>query len=187
MAARLWARARKKGRDSTAVAAHTAGAATKPLEMPRPILGLPSLHDLELVHPPAAVFVDIDIALGVHRNAMRLVELTGLLADAAEARQHFAGLAIDDVDLRIVLVDDEHVGLLGIGREIDRHRGAAELLDLAVGRHGDGLPRQLDGPLEVALLVVDLDARIIAVADIDEAVIADRHAMHIRHTLRFPL
>jgi hypothetical protein len=30
-----------------------------------------------------------------------------------------------------VLVDDELVGLFGIGRKIDRYRGAAELLDLS--------------------------------------------------------
>src|SRR5215467_12909605 len=149
--------------------------------------GRNSLHDLELVHPSPTVFGDIHIAHRVHCNAMCLVELAGLLADTAEARQQLSGFAVDDIDLRTVLIDDEHVGLLGVGREIDRHGRAAELLDLAVRRHGHGLPRQLDDPLEVTQLVVDLNARVVAVADIDEAVTADRHAMHGLHALRLPL
>src|SRR6266852_1831190 len=109
----------------TGTAAHSADMAA--LSFPVAPRCRVSLHDLELVHPPAAVLRDIDVPLGVHRNAMRLIELTRQLADAAEARHGLAGLAVNDVDLRIVLVDDKHVGLLRVGREIDRHGGAAEL------------------------------------------------------------
>src|SRR5216684_3334451 len=170
----------------TGSAAHSAG--TAPFRFSW-LLVAPrvSLHDLELVHPLAAIFRNIDVALGVDRNAMRLIKLAGLLADAAEARHRPAGLAVDDVDLGVVLVDHKHVGLLRIWREIDCDGGAAELLDLAVRRHGDGRPRQLDGAFEAALLVIDLDAGVVAVANVDEAVMADRQAMHGLHAFRQPL
>jgi hypothetical protein len=38
--------------------------------------GFALLNDLELMHPPAAVLGDIDVALRIRRNPMRLIELT---------------------------------------------------------------------------------------------------------------
>ena len=45
---------------------------------------------------------------------MSLIELARQVSDLSEARQDLAGLALDYIDLRIVLVDDEHEGLGGI-------------------------------------------------------------------------
>ena len=42
--------------------------------------------DPELLHSPASVLRYIDAALGVDRDAVRLVEFTGEVSDAAEAR-----------------------------------------------------------------------------------------------------
>src|SRR5439155_7644601 len=69
--------------------------------------------NLEPLHPLPAVFRDIDIAPRVDGDAVRLVELTGEVADApTEARQDLAGLAVDDFDLRIILVDEVHEPLV---------------------------------------------------------------------------
>src|SRR5262245_56997071 len=114
---------------------------------PLPRRTLSWAHRLEPVNPSAAVFTDVKVALGVQRDAERLIELARELSDAAQARHDLAAGALDDVDLRIVLVDHEHERLRAIAGEIDRHRGAAALLDLAVARHGDGFPRHVEGLL----------------------------------------
>src|SRR6266550_788823 len=65
-------------------------------------------HRLEALNLPAAVLGDVDVALGVDRDAVRLVELARIAADATKARELLAGLAFKNLDLRVVLVDDEH-------------------------------------------------------------------------------
>src|SRR6267142_1927961 len=82
---------------------------------------LPSLNDHELMYPPAAVLGDEDIALRIRRDPVRLIELARQLTDLAEARKQSAGATLDNIDLRIVLVDDEHEALVGIVREVERH------------------------------------------------------------------
>src|SRR6266567_3723909 len=99
-----------------------------------PLLG----GDLELVDPLAAILVDINIALGIDRDAVRLVELAREAPGAAETRQLLAALAIDDIDRRIVLVDDEDELLCRIGREVDCHDRAPALLDRAAFWRSDG-------------------------------------------------
>src|SRR5262245_31719279 len=144
-------------------------------------------HWLEALNLPATVLGDVDVVLGVDRDAVRLVELARIAPDAAKARELLAGLAFKNLDLRVVLVDHEHQPLLAIAREVDRHGGTAALLGLAVRGRGDGGPGHLDGSLESALLVVDLDACAVAVADIDEAILGHRHAVHGLHALGLPL
>jgi hypothetical protein len=57
-------------------------------------------NDFELLNPLTAVFGHIDIPNGVHGDAVRLVELTWEVTDAAaEARQDLAGLTVNDFDL----------------------------------------------------------------------------------------
>jgi len=57
-------------------------------------------NDFELLNPLTAVFGHIDIATGVHGDAVRLVELSREVTDAAaETRQDLAGLAVNDFDL----------------------------------------------------------------------------------------
>jgi hypothetical protein len=63
------------------------------------------------VNPPAAVFGDVEIVPGIHSDAVSLIELTRQISDPTQARQNLARLAVDDIDLRIVLVDDEHESL----------------------------------------------------------------------------
>src|SRR5678816_1064402 len=50
---------------------------------------------------------------------MRLVELPRQLADLAQAREQLARLPVDDVDLRVVLIDHEHQALAGIALSRD--------------------------------------------------------------------
>ena len=69
---------------------------------------------LERVNSSAAVFDDVKIVLRIHSDAMSLVERAREVSDFSQARQKFAGLALDNIDLRIVLVDDEHECLADI-------------------------------------------------------------------------
>src|SRR5258707_13695985 len=142
---------------------------------------------MELEHPTATVLGKIDIAFGVCRDAMNLVEFTRKLPDPSKGRHPLAGLPIDDFYLRIVLVNVEDVFLVCVRRERERYHRAPGFLGLAVGRRGDGLPRNLDGPLEDTHLIIDLNARMLPVADIDQTVTAQRQAVHAVHALRFPL
>src|SRR6266700_5809398 len=118
---------------------------------------------------------------------MGLVELARQLADLAQAREQLARLPLDNVDLRVVLVDHEHQALSTIARQGERNRGAAALLDLAVSWRRDGLPRQVDVALEAPHFVIKLNARAGAIADINRAVVSDGHAMHGVHAFRLPL
>src|ERR1700674_471554 len=66
---------------------------------------------LELVNSPAAVFDDVKIVPRIYSDTMSLIELARQVSDLSQAGQELAGLALDYIDLRIVLVDDEHEGL----------------------------------------------------------------------------
>ena len=71
-------------------------------------------RDFELVNPLSAVFGDIDIVLGIHTDAVSLVELTREAPGAAKARQDLARWAVDDFNLRVVLIDQENELLIGV-------------------------------------------------------------------------
>ena len=63
--------------------------------------------------------------IGDIRKALWLVELARVMAHAtAEAREQFPRLALDDLDLRTVLIDHVDQALCGIGREVERDGGA---------------------------------------------------------------
>src|SRR5213594_2527617 len=64
--------------------------------------------DLEPVDSLAAVFGDVDVAFAVHRDAVRLIELSGKAAGTAKTSQVSSARPLDHVDLPVVLVDDEH-------------------------------------------------------------------------------
>jgi len=91
-------------------------------------------HHPEFLNPPSAVLRDIDIALGVDCDAVRLVELAREMAGTAEARKNFPAFALDDFDLRVVLVDKEDQPLARIWREIEGHRDAAALARFSIRR-----------------------------------------------------
>src|SRR6266567_948930 len=134
--------------------------------------------NFELVNPPAAVLGDIDIALGVHRDAVSLIELTRKLSDAAETRQHLAGLAVDDLDfpfeatLLVVQLDPRALPVADVDHPIVGHRHAVH------GRHALRLPLAQEfsvaihhrdaavaasalavGNVNVSVLPIDEDAR----------------------------
>src|SRR5438552_16666867 len=64
--------------------------------------------DFEFLNPLSPVFGDIEVGFGVHRDAVRLIELAGELAGAAETGQDVAGVGLDAFDLRLVLVTLVH-------------------------------------------------------------------------------
>src|SRR5687768_3340528 len=73
----------------------------------------------EPVHPPAAVFGNVDVALRIDGDPVRLVELPGKVSWTSEVPDDLSGFAVDHLDLRVVLVDDEEEAL--VGRKVDRH------------------------------------------------------------------
>src|SRR5215475_12436103 len=99
---------------------------------------------------------------------MHPVELAGVAAAAAEAADHAAVLALDDADFVVFAVGAEQIGLLWIGPEGEVPNGAIAERGLLVE------------PLlhEGAVFLEDLHAVVDAVADIDEPVAGDLHAMH---------
>src|SRR5262245_13490087 len=68
-------------------------------------------YNPELLNLLATVFGNIDVALGIYGDAVRLVEFTREVSGTAETRQNLAALTIDDFDLRVVLVDDVNEAL----------------------------------------------------------------------------
>src|SRR6516162_8790200 len=65
----------------------------------------------ELVNSAAAVFHDVKIIPRIHGDTVSLIELAGQVSDLTHTRHDLARLAVDDIDPRIVLVDDEHESL----------------------------------------------------------------------------
>ena len=63
-------------------------------------------YNPELLNLLATVFGNINVALGIHGDAVWLVEFTREVSGTAETRQNLAALTIDDFDLRVVLVDE---------------------------------------------------------------------------------
>ena len=118
---------------------------------------------------------------------MGLIELAGEAAGTAEAAEVLSGRALDDLDHAVVLVDDEHQPLIGVGREIDGDRRTAALLELAVLGRRDRLPGNVDGALQRAHLVVEADRGAEPVADIEHPVIGHGQAMHGLHVVDDPL
>src|SRR6478672_3099141 len=110
----------------------------------------------------------IDVALGIDRHGVDPMELSGVAAAAAKTAGHGAVLALDDPDLIVLAVGTQQIGLLRVGPDRDvPHRAVAERV-------------LLEEPLldEAAVLLEHLDTVVDAVADIDQPVIGELHAMH---------
>src|SRR3954464_8040215 len=110
----------------------------------------------------------IHVALAVDRHGMDPVELPGIAAVAPEAADDGAVIAPDDADLVVFAVGTEQIALFRIGPDRDvPNRAIAERV-------------LFEEPLldERSVLPEYLNAIVDAVADIDQAVIGDLHAMH---------
>src|ERR1700680_828733 len=142
-------------------------------------------NNLELLNPPASVFCDVDIVLGVHGDAMSLVEFTGEVPGAAEIRQDLAGLAVDNLDSRVVLIDEVHQSL--IVRERQRHSRASALLRCSVGWWRERCPRGFDVLYEHAHLVVYLYPRSFPVAHVNQPIVGYGQTVDSLHAVRLPL
>src|SRR5262245_39088145 len=144
-------------------------------------------YNPELLNLLATVFGNIDVPLGIHGDAVRLVEFTREVSGTAETRQNLAALTIDDFDLRVVLVDEVDEPLVRIGREIERHGRAACLCTFPVGWCRVGFPGHFNILFEATHLVVHLYPALLPVANIDQPVVGHCHTVHGLHTLRLPL
>src|SRR5207248_5530108 len=99
---------------------------------------------------------------------MNPVELSSVAAVVPEAADHAAILALQNADFIVLAVGIQEPGLLGVGpdRKVP-HRTVAERVLLVEPFLDEG-----------AVLLEHLDAVLGAIADIDEAVIGDFHAVH---------
>src|SRR5687767_11069331 len=84
--------------------------------------GTRSSNRLELLDASAAELGDIDIALRIDGDTVRVVELPREVSGPTETRKVFACLALDDLDLRAVLIDHVHEPLHRVARQGERHR-----------------------------------------------------------------
>src|SRR5207237_61843 len=64
----------------------------------------------------------VDVALGIHRQVVDVLELPGLRPLLAEGADHFERLAADDHDVAVAEVGDVHEFLLAVRREADAGR-----------------------------------------------------------------
>src|SRR5262249_41636710 len=110
----------------------------------------------------------IDVALGIDRDAVHAEELAGLAAAAAERGQFGQSVALDDAYALVLAVGDVYEALLGILGERDlpgrtrRQRVLGKELFLYEGAAG----------------VEHLHAIMLPVADVKQAVVRQRHAVH---------
>src|SRR5258708_7575686 len=99
---------------------------------------------------------------------MQRRELPGLAADATEPPQDLLGAVVQDTDFAIGAVGRVDELLFLVGRKyqfVDRTRRPRVLLIEMLGHEG-------------AVLAEDLDAIIGTIADINEAVLVEAHAVH---------
>ena len=109
------------------------------------------------------------------------MELAGLTAAAADARELGHILPVDDVDDVVDEVGDVHAALLGVGREVHRARGAADRLrrdrELAdETTFADFAVRVLAGLARFGRLE-HLHAIVAAVAGVEQAVVGEPRAV----------
>src|SRR3954454_6175690 len=110
----------------------------------------------------------VDVAFGIDRHRVNPVKLPGVAAAAAEGADDRAVLALEHPDLVVLAIGAQQISLSGIGPDRDvPNRAVAERI-------------LLEEPLldEGAVPPKHLDAIVHAVADIDQTVIGDLHAMH---------
>src|SRR5579871_2181273 len=112
-------------------------------------------------------FSRVDVPEPVDGHGMHPVKFTGLSAAAAEAADDSAVLAPDDADLVVLAIGGEQICLLRIGPK-------REVPDSAVA---EGVLLVKEFLHEAAVLAEHLNAVVDAVADIDEPVIGDLHAI----------
>src|SRR4030088_1730782 len=121
----------------------------------------------------------INVAFRVDRYGVNPVKLSSITAAPPEAADNRAILALQDPDLVVLAIGAQQIGLLRIGPDRDiPHRAVAERV-------------LLEEPLlhKGAVLLEHLDPIVDAVADVNQAVIGDLHAMHgvcdlLRHRRR---
>src|SRR5256885_3958957 len=110
----------------------------------------------------------VEVALRVGGDAVHAEELAGLAAAVAETGQLLQRLAQDDAHLLVAAVGHENVALLRIAREGD-------VPDRAFAQAAPRIPLLLD---ELAVLREHLQAIVLPVADVHQAVVRDVGAVH---------
>src|SRR6266487_5933274 len=131
--------------------------------------GLRSIQALKFLRPtPEADLGCVEVALGIDADVVHPFELPGHASAAAPRGEHLAVLPPERDDLIIRPIGDEDEPLHWIFRQHQvPHRAVGERLRLD--------PELLH---ERAVLAEHLDAVVGAVADVDEAVVAQPHTVH---------
>ena len=124
---------------------------------------------LEFLYPAAeADFGGIEIAFRINSDVVHPLELAGLAAVTAPLRKHLPVLARQHTDLAIGTVRHEDETLLRIARQHQVPNRAVR----------QGLRIEAELLDEGTVLTKDLNAIVDAVADIDQAVVRQPHAVH---------
>ena len=112
-----------------------------------------------------------DVALGVNRQTMQVLELTDLVAWSTESRKEFPAGVIHYSNLFISAVGYIDEPLIWIGRKIHPRHGANS-------RKLGGLALNQNIPLEVSHLVEHLNSITVSVADVDKPVFTNDHTVN---------
>src|SRR6516162_8592703 len=111
-------------------------------------------------------FGRVDVALGVGGDRVHAEKLAGLAPTAAEGGEFLHAGALNDA----------HALVLAVGQIDEALRGIAREGDLPGRACGERIFREEVLAHELAVGVEDLDAVVLAIADIEQAVIGERNA-----------
>src|SRR5262249_4754059 len=127
------------------------------------------IHVAEFLRPFTGVdFGGVDVALRIHREIVHPMKLAGIAAVATERADDLAGFAAQGAYLVVGAVGSEQERLLGIDPGVEvRHRAGKQRI-------------LFDNELsdETAVFAKHLNAVVGAVANINEAVPGNFHAVH---------
>src|SRR6266545_136596 len=124
-------------------------------------------RDNEFLHAPSeAGLARVDVAFRIDGEVVQRPELAGVTAVAGETSERFAVAARKDVDLAALAVTDVNMALRGIGREKQIARVVCGKLHAEKFLH------------EGSVLLKHLDPFVAAVADVNQSVFRQPHAMN---------
>ena len=128
----------------------------------------------EFLQPHSCVnFSGIDVALGIHGEAVHRGEVSGESAAAAGLCQHFARAPQERPDVLVLAVGVEEVRLLSVGGQSCVVRGAV----------AEGVAVSEEFADESPVLLEHLNPVVQAVADVDEAIARHCHTVNRRAEL----
>jgi hypothetical protein len=146
---------------------------------------------------PYANLRDEDVALGIDRHGVAMRKFTSLMSRAAEGREEFPTAMIENIDLLVLFIQDEHEPLRLIGRKTYPTRGPPRARQVSgPGRLGSlpiigavsalFLVRDENVFLKVPYLIEHLDTIAPAVAHVHQTAVVNRYTVrHLHESVAF--